>query len=45
MYTCTEIAGINWVIQVLSHIEQEYQESLIQGKIHIQQNLIGDFES
>ena len=27
-----------------SHIEQECQESLIQGKIHIQQNLKEDLE-
>ena len=34
-----EISRISWVIQG-SHIVQECQESLIQGKIHIQQNLI-----
>ena len=32
-----EIARINWVIQVCL-TQQEYQESLIQGKIRSQQN-------
>ena len=36
-----EIARINKVIQVV----QECQESLIQGKIHIQQNLNKDLEN
>ena len=30
--------GNCWSHPSLSHIEQEYQESLIQGKIHNQQN-------
>ena len=32
------MARINWVKLSFSQIEEECQESLIQGKIHIQQN-------
>ena len=38
-----EIAGINWVIH-LSPVEQEFQESLVQGKIHIHRNSKEDLE-